>query len=412
MLIHIAIKSLLYRKSSILLTIATISLSLFVMLGVDHVRQQAKSSFTSTVSGVDLIVGTRTGSLNLLLYSVFRLGTPTANIDWQSYKNLSENDLVSWAVPISLGDSHKGYRVLGTTPGYFKFLSYANKNPLRFKKGREFEDIFGLVLGASVANKLGYDIGDKITLSHGIGRTSFKTHDNLPFKVVGILEATGTPIDQTLHISLQGLEALHVSQPFSHNDTYTTSLKLADSLHLTPNSVTAVFVGLKSKISVFNFQRQINSNKNEPLSAILPGLALSQFWQSVSVFDNTLSVITYLVLGCSLIGLTATMLSSIRERTHELRLIKVIGATSWFVFLLIEFEALLITFVSTLVTLTCLSITLLLSREFVLVNYGITLDPKVLTQSGAQLLIGVFICTVIAAIPPAIKANRKATIDT
>ena len=123
MLIHIAIKSLLYRKSSILLTIATISLSLFVMLGVDHVRQQAKSSFTSTVSGVDLIVGTRTGSLNLLLYSVFRLGTPTANIDWQSYKNLSENDLVSWAVPISLGDSHKGYRVLGTTPGYFKFLS-------------------------------------------------------------------------------------------------------------------------------------------------------------------------------------------------------------------------------------------------------------------------------------------------
>ena len=91
------------------------TVSIFVLLAVEHIRYQAKESFANTVSGVDLIVGSRTGSLNLLLYSVFHIGSPTNNVSWESYEDISSNSQVEWAIPISLGDSHKGYRVVGTT---------------------------------------------------------------------------------------------------------------------------------------------------------------------------------------------------------------------------------------------------------------------------------------------------------
>ena len=409
MLIHLAIKSLLNRKGSIILTIATMSVSLFVMLGVEHIRHQAKSSFASSVSGVDLIVGARTGSMNLLLYSVFRIGTPTNNLGWQSYKRISKESSVRWTVPISLGDSHKGYRVMGTTPNYFKFYSFGNKQQLRFKQGKEFESVFDLVLGANIAEKLGYRLGDNITLSHGIGSTSFSKHDNLPFKVVGILKATGTPVDQTLHVSLQGLEAVHLTKPLEINRLIETpELTLAQATHLTPKSITAIMIGLKSKMTAFNFQRQINTDNREPLSAILPGVALSQLWQTMSIFDNTLHLITLLVIISSLIGLSATLLSSIRERLNEIKLLRIIGASSSYVFSLIELEALLIAFTSTVIALIGLSLTLSITQEIILNNYGVVIVPQIFSKSSLQLIIGFLFFVFLAAIPPAVTAFNAA----
>ncbi len=409
MFIHLAIKSLLNRKGSIILTIATISVSLFVMLGVDHIRHQAKASFASSVSGVDLIVGGRTGSMNLLLYSVFRIGAPTNNLSWQSYKRLSKKPSVRWAVPISLGDSHKGYRVIGTTPSYFEFYSFTNKQPLHFKQGKAFEGVFDIVLGANIAEQLGYSLGDTITLSHGIGSTSFRKHDNLPFKVVGILKATGTPVDQTLHVSLQGLEAVHVTEPLAiRRLKETPKMTLAKAMNLTPNSVTAIMIGLKSKMAVFNFQRQINTDKQEPLTAILPGVALSQLWQTMSVFDNTLRLISYLVIISSLIGLSATLLSSIKERLNEIRLLRIIGASSVYVFSLIELEALLIAFISVIIALVSLSMVLSVSQEIILNSYGVMIKPLIFSESSIELIIGFFLFVFIAAIPPAITAFSAA----
>jgi putative ABC transport system permease protein len=182
MFFRLASKSLLNRKGSVLLTILAMSVSIFVLLGVEHIRTQTKESFNSTVSGVDLIVGARTGSLNLLLYSVFRIGSPTNNIDWETYQTIAKNSKVAWAIPISLGDSHKGYRVMGTSTDYFEYFSYGNRRQLDFAKGKPFSDLFDIVLGSEVANKLDYSLGDKIVLAHGLGKTSFSLHDDRPFK--------------------------------------------------------------------------------------------------------------------------------------------------------------------------------------------------------------------------------------
>lgn len=381
------------------------SISLFVMLGVEHIRHQAKSSFASSISGVDLIVGARTSSVNLLLYSVFRIGVPTNNISWQSYKRLSQDKAVRWAVPISLGDSHKGYRVLGTTPSYFEFFSYGSKQSLHFKQGKEFEDVFGLVLGAAVASKLGYQLGDSITLSHGVGKTSFKKHDNLPFKVVGILKTTGTPVDQTLHVSLQGLEAVHLTKPIEIKRLIQApSLALSQAEHLETKSITSVMIGLKSKMAVFHYQRKINADNEEALSAILPGVALSQLWQTMSVFDNTLRLIVTLVLFLSLIGLSAILLSSIRERSHEIKLFRVIGASSSFIFFLIELEAMLIALVSMALALAALSLTLSFTQEVMLETYGIAIASDIFSSTSIEVIMGFFLFVFVAAMPPAIAA--------
>ena len=120
LLLHLTLQSLANRWLTALLTAAAIAFSVALLLGVEKVRTGAKLSFANTISGTDLIVGARSGPVQLLLYSVFRIGNATANISWESYETIASNPSVAWAVPLSLGDSHRGFRVLGTTPSYFE----------------------------------------------------------------------------------------------------------------------------------------------------------------------------------------------------------------------------------------------------------------------------------------------------
>ncbi len=205
----VASRSLRYRLSGVLLTIASVALSVFVLLGVEHVRQEARSGFASTVSGVDLIVGARTGEINLLLLSIFRIGTATANVSWESVEQLDQQRNVDWTVPISLGDSHRNFRVIGTTQAFFSRYKYGAKQPLVFEQGQRFEAVAEVVLGARVARELGYQLGDSLVLSHGMADTSFTHHDQLPFAVSGVLAGTGTPIDNVLFVGLEAIDAMH-----------------------------------------------------------------------------------------------------------------------------------------------------------------------------------------------------------
>ncbi len=158
-ILTLALKSLLNRRFTALLTLLSIALSVALLLGVERVRSETRASFSSTISGTDLIVGARSGPVQLLLYSVFRIGNATNNISWQSYQDIAAHPKVAWTVPISLGDSHRGFRVLGTTPGYFDHYRYARDRRLEFAAGARFDDLFDAVLGAEVADALGYRTG-------------------------------------------------------------------------------------------------------------------------------------------------------------------------------------------------------------------------------------------------------------
>lgn len=407
MFIRLASKSLLNRKGSVLLTIMAMSVSIFVLLGVEHIRSQSKQSFNSTVSGVDLIVGARTGSLNLLLYSVFRLGSPTNNIDWETYQHISDNSKIAWSIPIALGDSHKGFRVMGTTTDYFKYFSYGKKRQLSFSQGKPFENVFDVVLGAQVAQKLGYQLGDQIVLAHGLGKTSFSLHSNSPFQVTGILSATGTPIDQTVHVSLQGIEAVHTDLQ-KDIETHGSALTAKHLSELNPKSITAFMLGLTSRMATFGVQRDINNYRKDPLSAILPGVALAELWQMIGLLENTLRLISGLILISALLGLSAMMLASIKEREREIHLLRVVGAPAFFLFLLIQLEALLISFVSMLIGTTSLYLSVFMARDLLSTNFGLHIGLNILSYNNILFLLLVVSATLVVSTIPSFTAYKSA----
>jgi len=396
MLIRLAINSLIDRKGSVMLTCIAMMISIFVLLGVEHIRKEAKNSFSSTVSGVDLIVGARSGRLNLLLYSVFRLGSPVGNISWDSYQQIASNRDVAWTIPISLGDSHKGFRVVGTTNDYFTYFSYGRKQKLSFKEGAAFsDDIFNVVLGADVASNLQYKLDDLIVLAHGIGETSFTIHDQHPFTVTGILKPTGTPVDQTVHVTLEGIEAIHKAPGTPESE-------------LKPDQITAFMVGLKSRIVTFNLQRNINQYKREPLMAILPGVALSELWRMMTVLEGTLRLISALVFVAALLGLAAMMAASIRERKNEIHLLRMVGASPSFLFILFELEAILISTVSIACSAALLYLSLFITEHSLSTQLGLHLGKNFFTSSSLIIIASIMLATIIIAAIPAFRAYRQA----
>lgn len=409
MFLRLALSSLWSRKGSALLTFLAITVSVFVLLGVEQIRHQAKNSFGNTVSGIDLIVGARTGDINLLLYSVFRLGNATNNIAWASYQQIAGNPDVAWTIPISLGDSHHGYRVMGTSSDYFHYFRYGQKKPLVFSDGEAFAGVFDVVLGSEVARSLGYHLGDKLVLAHGLGRTSFSQHDDKPFMVTGILKPTGTPVDQTLHVSLEGITAIHVDwQNGVKMPGRSQTLEQVAQLDLTPDSITAFMVGLKSKMATFRLQRQINNYRGEPLLAILPGVTLTQLWQMMLVMENTLRLISALVLLASLLGLAAMLLASIRERQREIAVMRAIGAPPWFILLLIEVEGLLITVSSLVSAILILALSTSMSKDFLAEQFSLFIDGNLLTSQSISYLMMIVAGSLTLGLIPGMAAYRRA----
>lgn len=407
MFAKVAWHSLQNRRYTAILTIISVAISTFVLLGVEHIRHEAKESFSKTVSGVDLIVGARTSQLNLLLYSVFHIGNPTNNISWQSYRELADDPKVAWTIPISLGDSHQGYRVMGTTDDFFMRFRFGKNTALSFSEGEAFSQLFDVALGAEVAKKLNYRVGDPILLAHGLGRISFSMHDDKPFRVKGILRPTGTPADQTLYISLQGMEAIHLDW---RDGVKIPGKRVSDSdieaLDLTPKSITAFMIGLQSKMAIFSVQRHINQYPKEPLLAILPGITLTELWQMMNSMENTLRLISILVLFSSLLGLSTMLLSSIRERQREIAVMRAIGASPLFVFLIIQIEALMITLVGIIVAIVVLAIGILLIQSTLSENYGIFINHFSINNQTLGIVGIIILSTFILGLIPSLSAYR------
>jgi putative ABC transport system permease protein len=407
----LAWKSLLNRKTTALLTIMTVAISVILLMGVERIRTQAKSSFANTVSGTDLIVGGRSGQVNLLLYSVFRIGNATNNIDWKSYQEFSQHKSVKWAIPISLGDSHKGFRVMGTNQSYFEHFRYGSKQPLTFTQGKEFKGLFETVLGSDVAKKLGYHIGSEIIIAHGISDVGFSRHDNLPFKVVGILAPTGTPVDKTVHVSLQAIEAIHVGWESGAHLGNAPEQSELEHRDFEPKQITAMMIGLKSKIQTFALQRQINEYRKEPLSAIMPGVALHELWGMMSVAEQALMAVSIFVVVAGLLGMLSSLLTSLQERRREMSILRAMGARPKHVFSLLVSEASVLTLLGITVGLVGLYGLLGIAAPLIESQYGIQIELNGITSYEWQLLAYVQSAGILIGFIPAIRAYRQSLSD-
>ena len=411
-ILRLALQSLRNRALTAFLTVLAIAFSVMLLLGVEKVRTGARQSFADTISGTDLIVGARSGSIQLLLYSVFRIGNATNNMTWQSYDDIAKRPEVAWIVPMSLGDSHRGFRVLGTTPAYFEHYKYRQGQVLKFAGGKPFADLFDAVLGADVAATLGYHVGDPIVVAHGLGSVAFVEHDDKPFRVAGILEKTGTPVDRTLHVSLQAIEAIHVDwQSGARNPTESVTADDVRKINLQPKAVTAALVGLKSKLAAFNLQRAINEYRAEPLSAILPGAALQELWGLVGTAETALAAVSAMVVVTALLGMVTMILTTLNERRREMAILRSVGARPSTILGLMTAEAGVLTAAGVALGLVLLYSALILLQPYVDRVYGLHLNIDAPKTSEWLTLGAIILGGVLAGLIPAVRAYRMSVAD-
>jgi len=410
LLLKLTLKSILNRKFTSYLTLFSICISIFLLLGVDTVRKEAKHSFTNTISGTDLLVGARSGSVQLLLYSVFRIGNATNNIGWDSYQKISSHKSVAWSIPISLGDSHKGFRVMGTTQAYFEHYRFADDQALVFEDGQAFSAVYDTVIGAEVAKQLGYQLGDELTLAHGVYDTDFARHDDKPFVLTGILERTGTPVDRTIHVSLQGIEALHIDWKTGTRSRNPVSAQQALDLNLQPKQITAFMLGLHSKMEIFRVQRAINNYKKEPMLAVLPGLALGELWQLIGVAEKALLVIAVFVLLNSFVGLLTVILTSLNERRREMAILRSLGCRPNQIFVLLASESLLFAVVGCVLGV-CLFLIAIVSSQSLMQGYGLHISLSNLGFDQLVLIASVIGVSFLIGSIPGYRAYKQSLAD-
>jgi len=409
----LALRSLWARRYTALLTILSIATAVLLFLAVENLRHSARASFERTISGTDLIVGARSSPVNLVLYSVFQIGDPTNNITWETYEDIKARPDVKWAVPISLGDTHRGYRVVGTTTDYFERYKYADNKNIDFKNGQPFEDLFDTVLGAQVARELGYDMERTLTLSHGLGSTSFVNHDKKPFRVAGILEPTGTPVDRSVYVSVNAVEAIHAGW---QDGTPTAMSRVITqdrlrTLDIQPESVTALLIGATSRIQTLKLQRDLNTYNQEPLQAVIPGVALSQLWGTVSVVERALAIVSGFVVAVGLIGVLTSILTTLNERRREMAVLRSVGAKGRTIVGLLVSEAALIAFTGAVIGVILLYVLLWTIGPYLETRFSIGAIKKFPGTTDAFVIIALTAIAALLGLIPALVALKRSVSD-
>lgn len=408
--LSLAWRSLANRRTTAVLTIFTVALSVMLFLGVDKIRRGAEASFRNTVSGTDVIVGARTGSVNLLLYSVFRIGEPTSNVSWESYERFADDPRVDWTIPLSLGDSHKGFRVLGTTGAYFEHFRYGGDNALTLRSGTAFDAPMDAVVGAAVARDLGYEVGDEIVISHGIVSAGFADHQDDPFTIVGVLAPTGTPVDRTVHVTLEGLDAVHGiggTAPHDGKDHDTDE----DAHGHEPTQITAFLVGMRSRVMALAYRRDVNTYEDEALTGILPGLAIQQLWSVVGAAQLALTVTAGFVVAAGLLGLLTAILTSLNERRREVAVLRAAGASRGTIFSLLVTESTLIATLGAALGGAAVFGGLRAIGPMIEARFGVPVADLAPSLFDLAILAGVVLAATLLGMVPAWRAYRNSLAD-
>ena len=412
--LKLAWQSVLNRKFTTILTILSIAVSVVLILGVEKVRSGARVSFANTISGTDLIVGSRSGDVQLLLYSIFHIGDATSNITWKTVEDIKRRNEVDWLVPIALGDSHRGYRVVGTSQDYFTRFRYRRNIKLDFTDGEPFQDLFEAVIGSEIAKILKYKVGDEIILAHGTGPVKLnKEHGNTPFRISGILSKSGTPSDRAVLVSMEAIEAIHVGWETGNfqKDSVQQSPENLRKMKLHPKAATALYVGLKSRMQTFSLQRWINSYPEEAITGVLPGVAFGQLWALIGNVETALLIISSMVVFVAILGMLISIMASLNERRREMAILRAIGASPIEIFTLLAFEALTLSILGIIAGFVSVFGAMLLLQPFLENITGLFIE--IATPSSREIVIlGIILmASIVAGIIPAIRAYLTSLSD-
>ncbi len=411
---NLAFKSLRNRMFTTLLTVISIALSTALLLSVERTKRAAEDGFTQAISQTDLIVGARSGPINLILYTVFNMGSATNNISWKTYQEFQKNPSVEWTIPYSLGDGHRGFRVVATDQNFYQHYHFRGDQKVEFAEGAPTSDLWDVVIGSQVARKLNYQLGQKIVVAHGVTHgEGIQKHDDKPFQVVGILKSTGTALDTSLYISLLGMEAIHMDWQNGAAPTEKTRIA-ADQIQkekIKVEQITSFFLRTTSRIETLRLQRQINEYSVEPLLAIIPGVTLAELWRGLGYMEQALKMISWMVVAVGLMAMLIALLTGLNERRREMAILRSIGAGPTRIMALMVFESTLLTVLGIAVGLALELSTFSLLKGWLENQFGLYLVGSALTSTEFLYLLLTLGLGILIGLIPAWRASRLALKD-
>lgn len=418
-ILQLALRSAWSRRLSLGLTLCAVVLAAILLFGVERVRSGARTGFETAVAGTDLVVGARGAQLPLVLQSFLHLGGPLPELSWPAAQSLARHPAVAWSVPLSFGDQHRGFPVVATSQAFFQHIRLADGKPLAWRGGRRFDSVFEAVIGADVARRLGYSLAQTLVLSHGehdehadAGPGHAGEHADKPFHVVGILAPTGTPIDRSVLISLESMEAIHLDWqggmplPGVH-----IAADQVQKFPLVPEGVSAVLIGLKQRNTVLAAQRAFNEMPGEPLTAAIPAVVLEELWQAVSLGERALQALAALVALVSMAGLAAVILAGMAERRRELAILRSLGVRPTQLVLLLAGEGGLIGLLGGLIGLVGVQLALLFAGTWLQSRTGLDLASTLPGEQDAVWLLAMLLTSTVASLLPAWQAYRWSLAD-
>ena len=410
-LLRLALLSLRSRALTTALTAFSIALSIALLTGVDALRSGTRAGFAGTVSHTDLVVGARGGELPLLLSTIFHVGDASNNITWDTYQHVAHLPAVAWTIPISMGDSYRGFRVIATDENLYAHYRYRGDHSLGFASGHQPASVFQATVGSAVARQLHLQLGQHLTLAHGVEARSLFNHETTPFTVSGILQQTGTPIDRAVYITLLGEEAMHFGWTDGTPPAIGEPAPKLDVSRLHVGTITSFLLGARSRISTLYLQREINTYKPEPLTAIIPAYTLQQVWVLLDYADAAFSLMSAAVLVVGLLTMLVSLYTSLNERRREIAILRAVGMPHRQVVLLFVSEAVLTAATGVVLGYTAVYLLLLGLHNTVERWTG---TPLLLTRpSGTVLLYGaatLFFAALLSFLP-ALRAYRSSLHD-
>jgi putative ABC transport system permease protein len=285
------------------------------------------------------------------------------------------------------------------------------------------------VIGHQVAQTLGYRVGSEVVITHGLHGTGIMDHDEAPFRVVGVLDRTFTPVDRSLYVTLQGLDAMHagfMADPFAAPAGGTPNFAAPPSMpeqhahaqagaeHVQdgePAQITAFFLGTTTRIATLQLQREISTFEDEALSAIMPGVALAEMWRGIGYAESALLVVTFFVVVVGLIGMLLSLYSSLEARRREMAILRAVGTGAPRVIMLLVLESGLLGLAGALSGIALVYALLFLLRGFVETNFGLHLPIQPPTLTAWAYVLAVVVASFLLGLIPALKAYRNSLAD-
>jgi putative ABC transport system permease protein len=387
----------------------TTSLSILLMaLGIAIISllllasKQIEEKFTRNVAGIDMVVGAKGSPLQLILSSIYQIDSPTGNISMEEANRLTRSPLVKSTIPLSMGDSYQGYRIVGSTEKYLAHFQ------AEFESGNVFSKAMDIVIGAKAAKNLGLKVGNTFASQHGFD-TEGNSHQEKQFKVVGILKSTNSVLDQVMITPLESVWAVHDEHHEEETGKGANSLKLLEETqsqteehHIEEDSkeITSLLVKFRNPVMGMMMARSINQNST--LQTATPAIEINRLFALLGVGVDALKWIALVIIIVSGLSVFVSLYNSLKERKYEMALMLSMGASRTKLFLLLLLEGLIISVVGFLFGIILSRFGLWMMSENVEQNFHYELNVLSLLNEEFYLFFGALLIGLLAAAIPSL----------